>query len=276
MRCNLPPPENPGREKAAEARLARMLRKRIRIDEQRLHGAVFKIADRIEELAGACRLVYDAYVRKGYMDPAPSGMRVTEFTLSPHTTTFIGRQNGDIISTISLYGDSKAGLAMDAIYRNELDALREQGRKIAEVGSLAASPDNWNGKPDATFHMFKIMLNYAMGHLNLDDLVIAVNPRQKNFYVWALLFDEIGELKSYDYVKSNPAVAMRMPLEHCQARHHEVYTNRSPENNLHHFLFERQSPLIQLPDEKKPYTVMTPQKADQFCKRYGIGDNPGK
>ncbi len=253
-----------------------MLRKRIRINEAGLHGAVFKIADSIEELAGSYRLVHDAYVHKGYMDPAPSGMRVTEFTLSPRTTTFIGRQNGDIISTISLFEDSKAGLAMDGIYQEELDKLREQGRKIAEVGSLAASPANWNGRPDATFHMFKIMLNYAMDYLNLDDLVIAVNPSQKHFYVWALLFDEIGGLKSYEYVKSNPAVAMRMPLEKCQYRYLEAYQDQTLNKNLHHFLFKIQSPLVQLPDEKKPHRVMTPQTAEWFCKRYGVGHEPEK
>lgn len=253
-----------------------MLRKRIRIDETHLRGSVFKIADGIEELAGAYRLVHDAYVHKGYMDPSPSGMRVTEFTLSPHTTTFIGRQKGDIISTISLFEDSEAGLAMDAIYREELNQLRKQGRKIAEVGSLATPVNNWNGRPDATFHMFKIMLNYAMDYLNLDDLVIAVNPRQKHFYAWVMLCDEIGELKSYGYVKSNPAVAMRLHLEYYEKRFFEVYQNQPIDKNLHHFLFQMQSPLIQLPHEKKPHRVMTPETVKRFCKRHGVGHAPEK
>jgi hypothetical protein len=90
---NYPPPPNPDRERAAEARLARLLRGRIRIDEAGLQGVVFKIAESIEELAEAFRLVHDAYVLKGYMDPVPSGMRVTEFTLSPHTTKFFVRGN---------------------------------------------------------------------------------------------------------------------------------------------------------------------------------------
>ncbi len=101
-----------------------MLRKRISIDESGLRGTIFKIADSIDELKGAYRLVHDAYVKKGYMDPDPSGMRVTEHNLNANTTTFIGLQNERAISTISLYRDSDSGLPMDVIYKKELDTLR--------------------------------------------------------------------------------------------------------------------------------------------------------
>ena len=246
-----------------------MLRKRISIDESGLRGTIFKIADSIDELSKAYRLVHDAYVKKGYMDPDPSGMRVTKHTLNPNTTTFIGLQNKRAISTISLYRDSDSGLPMDVIYKKELDTLRLQGRKIAEVGSLAASPEYWNGNPIATLHSFKIMLDYAMNYLDVDDLVIAVNPKQEHFYTWVMLCHQIGGLKSYNYVKSNPAVAMRLDLDHYENMFINTYSNEPPKKNLHHFLFERKSELICLPDQKAPYRVMDQEKADCFLEMCG-------
>ncbi len=132
------------------------------------------------------------------------------------------------------------------------------------MGSLAASPEYWNGNPIATLHSFKIMLDYAMNYLDVDDLVIAINPKQKHFYEWVLLFDQMGYLKSYDYVKSNPAVAMRQNLDHCKKKYFQAYRNKPPGSNLHHFLFERISQLIRLPDKKAPCRVMDQEKMDFF------------
>ena len=51
---------------------------------------VLKIAETREELEGCFILLHDAYVSSGFMQPHPSGMRVTIYHALPTTTTLSG------------------------------------------------------------------------------------------------------------------------------------------------------------------------------------------
>jgi SAM-dependent methyltransferase len=83
------------------------LRRRIKIDESKLNGMRFKVAETEEELDEAARLVHDVYVDAGYMRPHPSGMRRGPYCQLPSTTVFIGVCNEDVLLTVSLYTDDR-------------------------------------------------------------------------------------------------------------------------------------------------------------------------
>ncbi len=118
-----------------------ILRKRVWIDESKLDRTTFKIADTVEELESAYRLVHDVYVKEGYMDPHPSKMRITKYNLLSKSTTFVGKHDGRVVLTMSLIPDSEHGLPMDSLFKSELDQMRNRGRYIAEVGNLASDPN---------------------------------------------------------------------------------------------------------------------------------------
>lgn len=227
---------------------AKKLRNRIKISTDLANGYRFKIVQEKDEFEGACRLVHDQYVQKGYMERRKSGMRLSLFHALPETTTFIGKKNGLLAYTLTLFQDSALGLPMDSIYREELDMLRAQGRKIAEVGALAAHPGIQNEDQTVLMHGNKIMHTYSREHLGVDDLVIAINPKHHWLYEHVLLFEKIGDLTHYDYVKKAPAVAYRLNLRSAEANYRAAYKGNSPEKNLHNFFFRDKSRCIELPD----------------------------
>ncbi|MDZ7700088.1 MAG: hypothetical protein U5R49_25235 [Deltaproteobacteria bacterium] len=250
-----------------------ILRKRVCIDESKLDGTTFKIADTIEELKSAYGLVHDVYVKEGYMDPHPSGMRVTKYNLLPKSTTFVGKKDGKVVVTISLIPDSENGLPMDSLFKRELDKIRSQGRYIAEVGNLATDPNFRNRNQNVPMHANKIMLRYAHRYLNVDNLVIAINPKHKWLYKNILLFNQISGKKDYDYVKGAPALAMTMDILRAEQRYRDVYANSTrypPPRNLHHFAFIGDSPPIRLPAENKPYLSMKPEIVSHFEKHMSL------
>lgn len=234
--------------KLSPSLFATKLRNKIRINSELANGFQFKIAQRKDEFEGACRLVHDQYVQKGYMERRKSGMRLSLFHAFPETTTFIGKKNNLLAYTLTLFQDSALGLPMDSIYKKELDSLRAQGRKIAEVGALAAHTDIQNEDQTVLMHGNKIMHTYSRDYLGVDDLVIAINPKHQWLYEHVLLFEKIGDLTHYDYVKKAPAVAYRLNLRSAEANYRAAYEGNTPEKNLHDFFFKKQSPCIEFPD----------------------------
>ena len=161
--------------------------------------------------------------------------------------------NGDSqrtpVYTISLFPDSDEGLPMDAGFKSQLDNLRNQGRSIAEVGCLTSNPSF--RKRDMNIPMLgnRIIHQYATQHLDLDDLVIAVHPKNRWVYEDVLLFEKIGTMIQYSYVKNNPAVAMRLDLRSAEKKYKKVYGAEPLEKDLHHFFFSAQSCSIDLSSE---------------------------
>jgi hypothetical protein len=244
--------------------VAKKLRSKININTGKANGFRFKIAERKDEFEGACRLVHDQYVQKGYMERRKSGMRLSLFHALPETTTFIGKKNDLLIYTLTVFQDSELGLPMDSIYKEELAKLRAQGRKIAEVGALAAHPVIQNEDQTVLMHGNKIMHTYSRDHLGVDDLVIAINPKHQWLYEHVLLFEKIGDLTHYDYVKKAPAVAYRLNLRSAEANYRTVYGENPPEKNLHDFFFKEPSRCVELPDGKTLHCFWDREKIKYF------------
>ena len=231
------------------------LRQLIRIDELKMMPFHFKPADCVEDYFTALKLVQDVYIEEGYISAADSSRRyrILENHFFEETAVFVGKKNEELIFTVSLFPDSPHGLPMDRIYKKELDYLRNQGRKIGEVGCLATHPEFRDGSQNILMHGNKIMLKYAMDYLKLDDLVITVHPKHALVYKKVLLFDELGQgqIKPHPKVNNTPAVALRLNLQEVQAKCRHCYQNNSPETNLHDFLFVKQSNTLQLPENNQ-------------------------
>jgi hypothetical protein len=171
---------------------------------------VRQVAD-VFELEQALKLVHDSYVDRGYMSAHPSELRLCIQDALPQTRTFVAQLQGRIIATVSLFFDSTFGLPLDSLYRDELDILRHQGRRIGEVGMLADRRRALLRSLPLVLRLMKLVF-WSAREKSLDDLIIATHPRHANFYQRLLCFEQFAEIKYYSAVRNAPAVPMRLDL----------------------------------------------------------------
>jgi hypothetical protein len=154
------------------------------------------------------RLVHDVYVARGLRDPG--GARRT--TRGRRAVVFVARVDGGVGATLSLLRDSSRGLPADALYGDELDALRADGRRLAEVSALAVDPQ-WRGAALALVRpLVQLVGVYARDVEGMDELCIAVHPRHAPFYEGRFGFMRFGGEKPYGAVNGAPAVGLRLDL----------------------------------------------------------------
>ena len=91
----------------------------------------YRVARSRDELAQAFHLVYEEYLKQGYIHEHPSKMRLSLHNLVPETTTFIAKVDSTVVATATVIPDSPLGLPMDELYREELAGLATQERGFA-------------------------------------------------------------------------------------------------------------------------------------------------
>ena len=201
-----------------------------------LHEAVdVRPASSRDELEKAYRLVYQSYLRRGYLAPDPDKIRVTAFNALPGTATFTSVVKDSVVATVSLVPDTPAQLPMDAIYHDKLQALRDSGRRLCEVTMLADRRVDIRRTLPMLLRLMKLVFDYTVLVLKATDLCITINPRHDDFYRRYLLFTPLGELRRYPSVRNNPALARRLDLvtvrERCKGNdllQRLFYENRTP------------------------------------------------
>lgn len=183
----------------------------------------YRLAATLEERLAALRLVHDAYVRTGLIEPNPYGVRATPYHLLPTTTIFVAEcECRRVISTMSLVGDGELGLPMETVYAPEIDQRRRAGKRMAEVSCLAADPAQLGCGMEVFIHLCRLMTVFAISK-GYDELVIAVHPRHAKFYQRMLAFRIFGELREYPSVKDHPAVALYLDLHNMQRLPAKLY-----------------------------------------------------
>jgi hypothetical protein len=187
------------------------------------------------EMESAYELVYQNYRSREYIPPNSSGLRFTVFNAFPSTVTFVGVIHGEVIATVSLIPDTPVGLPMDEIYHDEVQALRDAGRRLIEVTMLADRRLSIQRSLAMVLALMKLVFDYATLSLKATDLCITVNPHHDRFYHEYLLFTPLGGLRAYPSVSGNPAIARRLDLvrveEECQGRPvlvHRFLQDRTP------------------------------------------------
>jgi len=102
-----------------------------------------KIADTKEELEACFTLLHDAYVGSKFMNPDPSGMRVTIYHALPTTTTLCAKYDGEVVGTLSPDPGECPGLSPAAHLRSDGTAgkEREHCRSIG-LGDTSPIPSN--------------------------------------------------------------------------------------------------------------------------------------
>lgn len=199
---------------------------------------VMKWAQTLDEHKKAFALVHEEYLRARYIrHPRPSRMLFNIHNLLPSSSVLIMKRNEDVVSTLSLIRDAKPfGLPMDSIYSDELNELRQSGRRLTEACGLATSDTfRWRN-----FFMFSFREMYWHAvNTGASDICIMVNPKHVAFYKTIFLFEELGPEKFYPRL-GVPAVALRMNLESHEERLRDAYSGFDASCNLYRFFYEAQ------------------------------------
>ena len=242
-------------------------RNMIRCDRDPSPKLVLKLAETQAELEACFRLLHDAYVDSGFMDPHPSGMRVTVYHALPTTSTLMASFDGRVVGTLSLIRDSGLGFPMQRIF--DIEAVRRAGGNIAEVSALAVDKRFRSVGGTILFPLMKFMYEYATAYFDTRHLVIAVNPKHIGMYESLLFFRRLRPqpVDHYDFVNGAPAVGAHLDLRLARALFRKHYEGRPPEKDLFTYFTGVRLKNIVFP-RKRFFTtndpVMTPELIDYF------------
>jgi hypothetical protein len=194
-----------------------------------LKTITFRVVQTREELEQAARLVHQEYAKRNYVAGSTVPLKLSRFNALPQTTTFIALMGDEVIGTVTLIPDSPLGLPMDSIYREELEGLRRQGRRLAEVSMLAVRTDLFgrgvflmlnSKKLFLVFNLFKLLFDYVRFLTSITTLCIAVHPKHDLIYRFLFFHDLAGE-RVYPGANKNPAIAkildLHLAVEECRA-----------------------------------------------------------
>ncbi|WP_428262411.1 N-acyl amino acid synthase FeeM domain-containing protein [Haliangium sp.] len=223
----------------------------LSVDEDHVDGMVFRLAETREELEASFKLIHDVFVGSGYIDPTPSGMWLKLQDFLPQSSTFIAVHRGTVVGTMAAYPDSPLGLPYDSTFKEEFDALRAQGRRIAEVGSSAILREYRGRGGTMIMHMNKIMLQYISRWGQADDMVIAVPTGNAWVFQHVLGFTRISGVKPAPVTSKTEIVALRLDMHGFEDFLRRKY-RRVPlrKKNLYRF-YEHDSKSIVLPNRQK-------------------------
>jgi hypothetical protein len=171
-----------------------------------------KIASEPEEWEQVFQLVAASYQERGY-ESAGKLFRFTPYHALPDTIIFVARQDRRVVATFSLVPDNTLlGLPMEELYAAEIGDLRREGRRMAEVTSLAVADLSQREFLAVFTTMIKVLQQYHVS-CGGDSWVITVNPRHRNFYCKVLGFQPLGACKPYALVGDAPAEAYLLDRE---------------------------------------------------------------
>jgi hypothetical protein len=122
-----------------------------------------------------------------------------------YRTTLSAQEGERAIGTLTLELDGPLGLAAEAAFGPEIEALRSQGRRLAEFTRLAVDTNASSQRVLAALFHVGYIVSYRLRRY--DTLLLEVNPRHVRFYERMLGCKVIGPVREHPGVKA-PAVLL--------------------------------------------------------------------
>ena len=170
------------------------------LDVQVFHIRMANSAGRRE---AASLLIRKMYGWRGYVFEPTEQHEANKITLYAET-------GGTVVGTMSLCLDRDIRLPADENFRDKLDELRRQGKRLCEPSRLAID----KGVTKRVFaSLIHISYIYAHNIHGFSDYVIEVNPRHVMFYKRMLGFRDFGGERPCTRVGA-PAVLLRLELDY--------------------------------------------------------------
>lgn len=246
-----------------------LMRDQIRVTPELESKFSFRIARSQEELADAYRILHDCYVDMGYSEKQISGMRIVKYFALPTTTTLIACYDGHVVGTISIIRRGAFGLPMESVF--DLTEFIERNEVIAEISSLAIDARFREKRGKLFLPLMKYMWEYVCRYMNLEAMVITVNPSMSDFYEAFLGFKVLPQatVSEYGFANGHPGVGLYMNIRQAPAYMEKTYGHKPSQNNLFEYFFKLKFPHFEFPDRsyyKSSDPVMTPEMLTYFFK----------
>jgi len=183
-----------------------------------------KVATSLDEIIESWRLVYHQYVAAMLIDVNPFSIFTFPEYISRNAAVILGKNGDKSTCTISAVLDSKRGLPLDAYFKEELDGLRKENRKLIEIGLLACSRETVN--PTHTIKLLSAIGRYGV-YSHYHDYVIGVHPRRAEFFKRIFGFQVIGESKVYHRLRKAEVILLYADGQHFETMarkaSHDIY-----------------------------------------------------
>lgn len=173
---------------------------------------IVRIAASRRDLVGAFELVYSEYLAKGYIRPHPERMIYQPVFGLPSSRTMVAAVPGnDIVGTLSIVGDNPLGFQLETTYPDEVQLLRKEGRKLAEITYLTSGGSGRFRPREVFAALTRFTIHYALWR-GYDDLLMAVHPRHYRFYWRVFRAAPLGPPRTHKVVEGNLASCCRIDL----------------------------------------------------------------
>ncbi len=162
-------------------------------------------------------------------------------------TTFLSLLDEEVVGTITLGIDSPNGLAIDSLFKNEVDEFRKApGAHICELTKFAFESEDASSNNSHLAALFHTVFLYGIHNYDCTDLFIEVNPRHRRFYQAMLGFQPIGDLRKNPSVDA-PSQLMWINVSKIaeQIAQHSLNLTKTPSRSLYSlFLSEAEQAII--------------------------------
>jgi hypothetical protein len=153
-----------------------------------------KVASTFSEIIEGWRLVYRQYVKSALIATNPFSVFTYPEYIGRNSAVILGKNGSQSICSVSAVLDSNHGLPLDAHFQKELDGLRNENKKLIEIGLLANRSEK-----ASPFYMIELLSSIARFgvYSNFHDYVIGVHPRRAKFFHHFFGFNQVGPAKKY-------------------------------------------------------------------------------
>lgn len=233
-----------------------IMRRKIKLPTDFPPELSIRLAQNSNELKAAYSILQESYENEGLTQPNNSGMRVLKQFMMPSTATIVVLWKNEVIGTVSLIRDNPFGLPLDKIFN--LEKFRKRNLHLAEVSSLAMSPKFRSKHGQLLFPLFKAVYQFGKDVLMVDALVIAVNPRWRDFYSGLYGFKNLESqiVENYDFVNGAPAIGLVFEYDPAYHELKKTYKNAKQQQNIFKQLWESNYSCISLPKRDYYSTVI--------------------
>lgn len=260
-----------------------LMRRQLQVDFDLPPDLQFRVAKTKDELEAAYKILQESYVDMGYAKNHTSGLRITKYFALPTTTTLIAVKGDEVVGTMSIIRENPLnswdrvniqegevrplGLPMEAAFN--LSEFRSQAIRTAEISSLAIKKSFRSNRGLVLLPLIKYLFEYLRSYMGLDAFVIAVNPRQVDFYEGLILCERLKSkaIKEYNFANGAPAVGLFCSLSRFVRNFQKYYSHLPDKNNLHRFFFSQAPKNCLFPSrefEKSLDPAMSPKMLDYF------------
>lgn len=154
----------------------------------------------------------------------------------PNKILLYAETGGVTVGTMSLCLDDSAGLPADENFRDRIDELRADGRRLCEPSRLAIDKGVSKRVFASLIHISYIFAHNIHGY---SDYIIEVNPRHVMFYKRMLGFADFGGQRTCTRVGA-PAVLLRLQLSYMREQIQKfggLFENGGAERSFYPYFF---------------------------------------